>query len=97
MRTETLPLFKPLSHSADPQTSFDAVEKLAKSGKLKQQRAMVWAAIQKYPFDDFTAEELNRKFPHLGYPLIQRRLSEIPQIQHNGKRRNGYAVWERKY
>lgn len=69
----------PLAHSRDPQTSFDAADKMVKSGKLRKQQKEVYEAILAYPNTEFTAKELSRKQPGSGlnYWQIQRRLNEL--------------------
>ena len=53
----------PLSHTADPQTSYDAADKMIKSGRLSKQEMGVYRAILRHCCDSsvdrtFTAKEL---------------------------------------
>jgi len=62
----------PLSHRDDPQTSFDAAEKL----NLNDQEYEVYIAILNSGGVDFTAKELSKN-SGLNYWTIQRRLSGL--------------------
>jgi len=89
----------PLSHTTDPQTSYDAADRMVKSGKLQEQEEYVLWQIQKYcqvkKQDTFTAKEVYRWFT-FGYYVIQRRLSGLHskgKIERTGETRNGCKVW----
>lgn len=99
----------PLSHTNDPQTSYDAADKLIKSGALNRQENEVLGAARHYYNRlgriDFTARELanwTEQSPihnHLTYHLIQRRLSGLhnkSKIERTGEKRNGCMVWRIK-
>jgi len=79
--TKNLP---PLSHTNDPQTSFDAADKMIKSGKLKNQWQIVHRGITHYLIgshqENFTAKEVAKwMLGHepTNYYMIQRRLSDL--------------------
>ena len=90
----------PLSHTDDPQTSYDAADKMIKSGKLSGQESLVLAAIKDFMYcgyrSNFTARELSDA-TNIDYHLIQRRKSGLEdkgRIKRTGKERNGYCVYE---
>lgn len=70
---------RPLSHTNDPETSYEAADKMIESGKLNDQEFGVYSAILKYGvYRNFTAKELSEK-SGLNYWTIQRRLSGLRQ------------------
>ena len=100
----------PLSHTNDPQTSYNAADKMIKSGKLSSQEKLVFDAIRDYltskvVYADltFTARELSDT-TNIDYHLIQRRLSglnnkgkiERVMVGHKVISRNGCCVWRLK-
>lgn len=73
---------RPLAHTGDLQTSYDAGQKMLDSGKLSDQEYEVWLAIQEHcKKKNFTAKELSEK-SGLNYYTIQRRLNDL---RHKGK------------
>ena len=69
----------PIAHTGDPQTSYDAGQKMIDSGALSDQEYEVWLAIlEHYKKGNFTAKELNKK-SGLDYYTIQRRLNGLRQ------------------
>jgi hypothetical protein len=79
MLTKQLSLFdpRPLAHRADPQTSYDAADKVIQSGQLNKQEQEVLEAIREYGGrGGITAKELSAKSV-LNYFTIQRRLSGL--------------------
>lgn len=88
----------PLSHQRDPQTSYDAADKMVKSGALSRQEQKVWEAIAKMSvsLDNFTAKDLF-VCSTISYYTIQRRLSGLRnkgKIERTSEKRNGCCVWE---
>lgn len=78
MKQLTLPY--QLAHRDDPQTSYEAAEKLVKLGKLTKQEQQVLNGIKSFLkefrfMSDFTAKEL--KVFYLDYYVTQRRLSGL--------------------
>lgn len=96
-----------LCHRNDPDTSFEAAERLIRSGELTRQETSVCEAIVDYtvkcPGVDFTAKELAVQ-SGLDYYMISRRLSGLECKFYNPRgiiertiyRRNGSAVWRLK-
>jgi hypothetical protein len=99
-----------LCHSGDPDTSFDAAERLIKSGELTRQEKAVCEAILTYEAlratgmldialatPGFTAKELAAQ-SGLDYYMISRRLSALKDkaIERTMFRRNHSAVWRLK-
>jgi hypothetical protein len=90
-----------LCHRDDPETSFDAAERLIRSGELNRQEKLVCNAILDYAAGlhgfDFTAKELAAQ-SNLDYYMISRRLSglEGKVIERTMFRRNHSAVWRLK-
>lgn len=87
-----------LSHTGDPETSYEAADKMVKSGKLNRQEQEVWDAIllHYYGHGLFTARILARA-SGIDYYTIQRRLSGLKhkgKIARTGEKRDGCAVWE---
>lgn len=90
-----------LAHTADPQTSFDAGQKMVESGKMSEQENQVFGWIQdfleEHPEDkDFTARELAWWRYANKYHVIQRRLSGLRhkgKIERTSEKRDGYCVW----
>jgi len=89
----------PLSHTNDPISSYEAADKMIKSGELNRQEQRVWKAIRLLHkttrCDNFTAKELNY-WTGIGYFIIQRRLSGLHnkgKIKRIGEKRNGCCVW----
>jgi len=66
----------PIAHRDDPVTSYEAGEKMVRSGALNDQEFEVYQAIRNYPGRDFTARELS-KHSGINYYTIQRRLSGL--------------------
>jgi len=99
--TKNLP---PLSHTNDPQTSFDAAGRMIKAGKINRQENRVLQAIKIYQnhlhYKDFTARELAKAASSwLDYYTIQRRLSGLRnkgKIERTGEKRDGCCVWRLK-
>jgi hypothetical protein len=91
----------PYAHTKDPQTSFDAGQKMVESGKMSEQENQVFGWIQDYlekhlVLKDFTARELAMWRYANKYHVIQRRLSGLSnkgKIGRTGERRDGYCVW----
>lgn len=88
---------RPLSHTKDSETSYEAADKMVKSGKLNKQEQQVLKAIKtflsEFPFKDFTAKTLTC---YMDYYTIQRRLSGLyhkGKIERTGEKRNGCCVW----
>jgi hypothetical protein len=82
---EKLPLFdRPLSHTNDPATSYEAADKMVKSGELNRQEQEVYANLKKYQryayYSNYslTAKELS-EIAKLDYFMIQRRISGLIQ------------------
>ena len=97
------PAHRPLSHTEDPATSYEAADKLVKSGALNRQEQRVWDEIcwwiaHRYP--EFTAKDLaHYADADINYYTIQRRLSGLRnkgKIEHTGEKRNGCMVWRIK-
>lgn len=92
---------KPLAHTNDPITSFDAADKIVKSGALSRQEKQVHKAIVKFfsvPNRPFTARGL-AFVSNIDYFVIQRRLSGLHnkgKIQRTGEKRDGCCVWRIK-
>jgi hypothetical protein len=90
-----------LCHRNDPETSFEAAEKMIKSGTLNKQEKEVWIAITDYLSHgdkDFTAKEIEG-WNYQDYITIQRRLSGLKnkgKIERTGEKRNGCCVWRIK-
>lgn len=95
----------PIAHRDDPQTSYDAGDRMIELRKLQKQENEVWVTIL-YDYEhsgkwhgyDFTAKEISRTY-HLGYYVIQRRLSGLHRkgkIERTGEKRNGCCVWRLK-
>lgn len=74
-QVETLPLFcEPLSHSRDPVTSFEAAERLYRSGKLNGQCKAVFKALRSN--SGATSAELAKKMS-VDRHLPARRLPDL--------------------
>lgn len=90
----------PLSHTADPETSYEAADRMVKSGKLSRQEQDILDTIidrdrYHYKYPDFTAKDLVN-WNNSDYYTIQRRLSGLcnkGKIERTGERRNGCCVW----
>jgi len=94
---------RPLSHTNDPETSYNAADKMVNSGELNRQEQKVYSAIiefigfQPNTFG-FTAKELPR-YSGINYYTIQRRLSGLcnkGRIERTGEKRDGCCVWRLK-
>lgn len=93
---------KALAHKSDPQTSYDAAEKMVKSGALSRQEEQVLETIKfRLSFEpytwksDFTAKELATTSV-VDYYTIQRRLSGLHnkgKIERTGEKRGACMVW----
>lgn len=92
-----------LCHKGDPETSYEAAEKMVKSSKLNRQEKQIWTILLGYRIfttmtkgqRDFTAKEL-AKNTSLDYYTIQRRLSGLHnkgKIERTGEKRDGCCVW----
>lgn len=88
---------RPLSHTNDPATSYEAADKMVESGKLNKQEKQVHKAILEDCFGrDFTARTL-AFVSGIDYFIIQRRLSGLRQkskIARTGEKRDGCCVWK---
>jgi len=92
---------QPIAHTQDPQTSFDAGQKMIDSGKMSEQEAQVFGWIEDYlqihpRAKDFTARELAMWRHANKYHVIQRRLSGLRvkgKIKRTSEKREGYCVW----
>lgn len=77
---------RPLSHTGDPITSYEAADEMVKSGKLNKQEQEVWKEINRgidnmetclgLQHQNFTAKEL-ASWSGIDYFVIQRRLSGL--------------------
>lgn len=108
MNDATKTLFdRPLAHTGDVATSFEAADGMIESGKLNKQEQAVWKVIcditTNHQFEtyacsgaeDFTAKELSN-WSGTDYYTIQRRLSGLfhkGKIERTGEKRNGCCVW----
>lgn len=93
-------LESPYAHKDDPQTSFDAAEKMVKSGKLANQEMKVYIAIKdclaSMTFNTFTAKNI-ALWSGIGYYTIHRRLSGLHRkgkIKRTGEKRDNCCVWK---
>ena len=97
---------QPLSHTHDPATSYEAADRMAKSGELETQENDVWIAIKfllhcliiSNTAPDFTARELS-DFSDVNYHLIQRRLKGIRNkgyIERISINNNGNPPWKKR-
>jgi len=91
-----------LAHRNDPQTSYDAAEKMVKSGALNRQEERVLDAIKCYVCHsckyNFTAKDIFASST-FSYYTIQRRLSGLHhkgKIERTGEKRDGCCVWRLK-
>ncbi len=91
----------PLAHKNDPITSYEAADKMIKSGKLSKQEEEIYCAILRIyaPINcEFTAKQLSDT-TGINYYTIQRRLSGLRQkskIERTGEKRDGCCVWRLK-
>jgi hypothetical protein len=95
--TDTTLFDLPIAHRSDPATSYEAGEKMIKSGELMKQQREVFEAIKRsqkdFGHNDFTARELSR-WSGIDYFVIQRRLHELGGlIERTGEKREGCCVW----
>ena len=75
---------QPIAHRNDPQTSYDAGQKMIDSGKLQEQEKEVLKQIKRlysHPAAWFTAKSLAR-MSGLNYYKVQRRLSGLERKGH---------------
>ena len=93
---------RPLAHRDDPITSYEAADRMVKSGALNRQEERVLDAIKCYKCstwkEDFTAKELSN-ISSINYYTIQRRLSGLHnkgKIERTGEKRDGCCVWKLK-
>jgi len=96
----------PLAHTNDPQTSFDAADKMVESGRLNDQEQDIYSSIYHYITRDFHKDFTPKELAYwmLGdtkenYFIIQRRLSGLynkGKIERTGEKRNGCCVWKLK-
>lgn len=96
---------RPLAHTNDPQTSFDAGQKMVDLGKLNRQEQAVYEAILKRAYllgsigPDFTPKEIAAWVEgdyNKNYYIAQRRLSGLRakgKIERTGEKRDGCCVW----
>lgn len=95
---------RPLSHTTDPQTSYDAADKIVKSGKLSKQEQEVYKEIILYeerirylkPYPEnkgITAKEI-ANCSDLNYWMIQRRLSGLRAKGKIERLAKGGTKWE---
>lgn len=95
----------PLAHRDDTMTSFEAADKMVKSGALNRQEQQVYTEIvlykerirflKNYKDKGVTAKEL-AKWSGLNYWVIQRRLSGLRnkgKIERTGEIRDGSNAW----
>lgn len=102
---------RPLAHRDDPQTSYDAAEKMVKSGALAKQerevygaiRTMLGSAMQSFDFttkdiaSQMAANELHTYFKF--YDTCRRRFSGLHnkgKIERTGEKREGCMIWKLK-
>lgn len=91
----------PIAHRDDPITSYEAGDKMLRSGKLQKQENEVLELIKHFVNwckPTFTAKELSNN-GFYGYFIIQRRLSGLHRkgkIERTGEKRRGCAVWRLK-
>ena len=96
----------PLSHRQDPPTSFEAADRMVKSGRLNRQEQEVWEALKKAMVNmssclstdhcNFTAKQLSG-WSGIDYFIVQRRFSGLRnkgRIERTGEKRNGCMVWK---
>jgi len=90
----------PVAHRDDPITSYEAAEKMIKSGALSQQENQVYTWIVSYlkvnQKKDFTAKEVVWWRYANKYHIIERRLSGLhrkSKIERTGEKRDGCCVW----
>lgn len=84
-------------HKADPVTSYEAADKMIKSGRLEHQERDVLRCIQSMATDNFTAKEIPAYMAGLDYVAVSRRLSDLRKkgyIRRTGEKRNGCCVLE---
>ena len=94
---------RPIAHRDDPITSYEAGDRMIKSGALNRQEKQVLGAIRTTPGSamssfDFTAKEVS-EISGYNYWMIQRRLSGLyhkGKIERTGERRDGCCVWRLK-
>ena len=67
----------PIAHRGDPETSYEAGQKMIDSGELSRQEQWVLEQIQNSMLGEFTALELARGIKDNLYSKIQRRLSGL--------------------
>ena len=91
----------PLAHRDDPITSYEAADKMIKSGKLSKQEDLVLRYVKGWSktvnSSEFTAKDL--AFCGIDYYIVQRRLSGLCQkskIERTGEKRDGCCVWRLK-
>lgn len=105
---KTLFDYPPHSHVGDPATSYEAGDRMVKTGALSRQEREVLKAIKDYLYihDTFTAKEIASMLS-VGriadyadnYFKVQRRLSGLHRkglIERTGERRNNCCVWRLK-
>jgi len=91
----------PIAHRDDYKTSYDAGDRMIKSGNLNKQESMVLSQIKIYlrrcHKTVFTARDVSTfSLSWDNYFVIQRRLSGLHRkgkIERTGKKRDGCAVW----
>ncbi len=73
---KTIPQMEPpLSHAADPSTSYQAAERFARSGKLGHHHQLVLDGVRRCPGG--THMEIAAVIPELSWLQVVRRLSEL--------------------
>lgn len=97
-----------LCHKNDPQTSYDAAERMIKSGALGRQEQEVYGAIRTTPGSamqsfDFTTKDIalqmsDESFPYWKcYDTCRRRFSGLHnkgKIERTGEKRDGCMIWK---
>lgn len=92
---------QPLAHTNDSLTSFEAADKMVKSGELSKKQAVVLKVMRTYSNNhaDFTPRDLAGGNWSSLYFEIQRRKNELKNkglIEKIGKTRDGCEVWRLK-
>ena len=100
---------RPLSHTRDPGTSYDAADRMVKSGELSRQEQEILNVIVHYHNRfggiTFTAKEIaswtedSPIWNYITYYTIQRRLSGLRnkgKIERISINNNGNPPWERR-
>lgn len=87
---------RPIAHTNDPQTSYDAGEKAIKSGLIESEMDRIRSAIEKhFSISDFTGKELAEK-SGINYFIVYKRLSVLRskgEIKLTGVERDGCTTY----